>query len=192
MLIRVGDLKRIASGEIGLAFRRWKRPTVKAGGRLRTAVGVLAIEAVDRVSERSIDESEARAAGFGSREDLLAELARRPGADLYRIELRLEGPDPREALRRQADLSAEERRELERRLARLDRASSKGPWTERALRLIADRPATRAADLAAAAGFETGWLKVRVRKLKELGLTESLGTGYRLSPRGESYRRGVQ
>jgi hypothetical protein len=29
-----------------------------------------------------------------------------------------------------------------------------------------------------------------VRKLKELGLTESLPVGYRLSPRGEAYLRG--
>ena len=29
--------------------------------------------------------------------------------------------------------------------------------------------------------------KLHVRKLKNLGLTISLGTGYRLSPRGESY-----
>jgi hypothetical protein len=28
-----------------------------------------------------------------------------------------------------------------------------------------------------------------VRKLKELGLTESLNPGYRLSPRGEAYLR---
>jgi hypothetical protein len=29
--------------------------------------------------------------------------------------------------------------------------------------------------------------KTDVRKLKALGLTESLGTGYRLSPRGRAY-----
>ena len=34
--------------------------------------------------------------------------------------------------------------------------------------------------------------KRNVRKLKELGLTESLEVGYRLSPRGEAYRQGAE
>lgn len=187
MLIRRADLSRIVAGEVTLAFRRWKRPTVKTGGRLRTAQGVLAIDAVERVGAAEIDEEQAAAAGFPSRAALLAELGRRSGGDLYRIALRYSGPDPRAALRREADLAAEERAEIERRLARFDRASPRGPWTATVLRLIAERPATRAADLAAAAGFEVRWLKTRVRSLKELGLTESLGTGYRLSPRGLAF-----
>jgi hypothetical protein len=39
-------------------------------------------------------------------------------------------------------------------------------------------------------GRETLPFKRDVRKLKELGLTESLEVGYRLSPRGRAYRRG--
>lgn len=191
MLIRVKDLEAIAAGRTTLAFRRWKRPTVKTGGRLRTAVGVLAIDAVERVEEGAIDEPQARAAGFETRAALLAELARRPDGDLYRIELRFDGADPRQGLREKADLTTGERAEIERRLARFDAASRRGPWTARVLGLIAERPATRAADLAAAAGFETRWLKTRVRSLKELGLTESLGTGYRLSPRGKAFLGGA-
>jgi hypothetical protein len=42
----------------------------------------------------------------------------------------------------------------------------------------------RAGDLAAAAGRERHPFKTDVRKLKELGLTESLEVGYRLSPPG--------
>ena len=49
MLIRRNVLESIRAGRIRLAFRRWKRPTVRAGGTLRTAVGVLQIEAVDRL-----------------------------------------------------------------------------------------------------------------------------------------------
>ena len=70
-------------------------------------------------------------------------------------------------------------------------------------RARADRraPATRAPDLAASLGRETAPFKADVRKLKELGLTESLLVGYRLSPRGRAYlpparlgveRRGVE
>jgi hypothetical protein len=44
----------------------------------------------------------------------------------------------------------------------------------------------RAADLAASVGRETQPFKRDVRKLKELGLTESLERGYRLSPRGRA------
>ena len=49
---------------------------------------------------------------------------------------------------------------------------------------IAERPATRAVELATALGRERTPFKTDVRKLKELGLTESLERGYRLSPRG--------
>ncbi|HEX5894931.1 MAG TPA: hypothetical protein VFY47_01300 [Thermoleophilaceae bacterium] len=73
------------------------------------------------------------------------------------------------------------------RLARLDAASRHGPWTAAALDLIAERPGTRAPDLAASLGRETARFKADVRKLKELGLTESLEVGYRLSPRGRAY-----
>ena len=44
----------------------------------------------------------------------------------------------------------------------------------------------RAPDLAAQVGRETADFKKDVRKLKELGLTESLAIGYLLSPRGEA------
>ena len=55
--------------------------------------------------------------------------------------------------------------------------------------MIRDRPAVRAPDLAASFGRETLPFKRDVRKLKELGLTESLEVGYRLSPRGETVVR---
>jgi predicted transcriptional regulator len=41
-------------------------------------------------------------------------------------------------------------------------------------------------ELAKALGAERFAFKQDVRKLKELGLTESLEVGYRLSPRGEA------
>ena len=77
--------------------------------------------------------------------------------------------------------------EVDTRLDRLDRASTHGPWTRAVLAVIAAQPATRAADLAAGFGRETLPFKTDVRKLKNLGLTESLEVGYRLSPRGEAY-----
>ena len=97
------------------------------------------------------------------------------------------GPDPRDQLAADDDLTASEIAELDRRLARLDRAS--GPWTAATLVAIQANPGRRAGDLAAAAGRETRSFKLDVRKLKALGLTQSLQVGYRLSPRGEAYLR---
>ena len=36
-------------------------------------------------------------------------------------------------------------------------------------------------------GFEKEWLKLNIRKLKNLGLTISHNVGYRLSPLGEHF-----
>jgi acyl dehydratase len=185
MLFRQDVLRRIADGEVTLAFRRWRHATVKAGGTLRTRAGVLAIDSVRSVDEEDVTDADARRAGAADRETLLAGL---PGeGTLHRIEFRLAGPDPRIALRERSDISPAERAEIDARLARLDTASRHGPWTEAVLELIAERPATRAPDLAASLGRDTARFKADVRKLKELGLTESLEVGYRLSPRGRAY-----
>ena len=185
MLFRLDELRRIGEGEITVAFRRWRRPTVKAGGTLRTKVGVLAIESVEPIAEEDVTDADARRAGAPDRQALLA--GRRPEGVLPRVEFRLAGPAPRSALRERSKISAAERAEIDARLARLDRASRHGPWTRTVLGLIADRPGTRAPDLAASLGRETAPFKADVRKLKELGLTESLEVGYRLSPRGRAY-----
>jgi hypothetical protein len=185
VLFRNDVLAGIAAGEVTLAFRRWRRPTVRAGGRLRTRVGELAIDSVEPVQEEAIGEADALRAGAPDRRTLLAGLSKQ--GTLYRIELRLAGPDPRVALRERSELDASERAELEARLRRLDRAGRHGPWTATVLGLIAEQPGTRAAELAARLGREKAPFKADVRKLKELGLTESLETGYRLSPRGRAY-----
>jgi len=185
MLFRQDVLRRIGEGGVTLAFRRWRRPTVKAGGTLRTRVGVLAIESVELVDEAHVTDADARRAGAPNREALLAGL---PGEGaLHRIEFRLAGPDPRIALRERSDISRAERAEIDARLARLDAASRHGPWTATVLEMISEEPGTRAPDLAATLGRETPRFKADVRKLKELGLTESLEVGYRLSPRGRAY-----
>ena len=73
-----------------------------------------------------------------------------------------------------AGLSDEEHARLVGRLDRLNRASRHGPWTRATLATIDRRPATRAAELALELGRETMAFKRDVRKLKELGLAESL------------------
>jgi hypothetical protein len=179
-------LDGLADGTISLAFRRWARPRVREGSRLRTAVGVLVVDAIDVVDADSVTQAHARRAGFASRADLLADLATQRDGQVYKIVLHVAGPDPRVELRGRDTLPAEELTEVERRLARLDAASRHGPWTLTVLRLIDDRPTVRAADLAPELGQETQAFKRDVRKLKELGLTESLELGYRLSARGRA------
>jgi hypothetical protein len=114
MLFRRDDLAAIAAGEITVAFRRWKRPMAKAGGTQQTPVGVLAFEAVDRVDD--ITPADARRAGFPDPAAAWTTLRGREG-DLYRIELRLAGPDPRVALRAEAALGEADRAEIFARLA---------------------------------------------------------------------------
>ena len=148
---------------------------------------MLAIDDVSVIEEGDITEADARRSGFADRAALLAELAGREG-ELYRIAFHRAGEDPRIALREQAALTEDDVAELTRRLgpARRGRAPH-GPWTEAVLRLIAARPGVRAGDLAESLGRERLAFKADVRKLKALGLTESLEVGYRLSPRGEAW-----
>ena len=182
MLLDKQTLEGIEQGRITLAFRRWKRPTVKAGGTLRTPIGVLQIRKVERTTVDAISEEDARNAGEPSKEALLKRL--RPTGGLHRVAFELGGDDPRIALRRSDDLNDEDVEAIERRLARMDK---NGAWTQRTLELIAQNPGTRAADLAPLLNQERLAFKANVRKLKELGLTISLERGYTLSPRGEAY-----
>jgi hypothetical protein len=181
----------IADGTIAVAFRRWRRPQVLAGRRYRTGNGLAEVTAVDVVTIADVTDSDARQAGYADRAALLADLAGPADAPLYRLRLRrVDEPDPRAALAADDQLDDEALAAITRRLDRLDAASPVGAWTRATLRTIAERPGVRAPDLAAAAGRDTHSFKVDVRKLKALGLTESLPVGYRVSPRGRAYLAG--
>ena len=186
MLFKRHVLDGLADGTITVVFRRWARPRVRAGSELRTAVGVLSIDAVDELDFAGITDDDVRRSGFLSRTALLDDLASQRDGRVYRIALHVAGPDPRVELRGRDALTGDELADVERRLARLDAASRHGAWTLAVLRLIRDRPEVRAADLAPTRGQETLAFKRDVRKLKELGLTESLEVGYRLSARGRA------
>jgi hypothetical protein len=176
----------LADGTVTVTFRRWRRPRARTEGRHVTPAGVLAVDAVAEVDPAAITEDDARAAGFGSLAELRRRLDRHGDAPVWRVDFHHAEADPREALRRQRDLPDAELARLRARLDRLDRAARDGPWTIVTLRLIGDQPGVRAGDLAASAGRERHPFKTDVRKLKELGLTESLEVGYRLSPRGRA------
>ncbi|MCY4027675.1 MAG: hypothetical protein OXH75_15360 [Acidobacteria bacterium] len=184
MLLRMAVLERIVRGEVTLVFRRWRRPTVRTGGTLRTAVGLLRILDVAIVDEADVSDVDAADAGYASRAALLADFPSREGRSLYRVRVAFGGADPRIALREQDALSDAEVEGLLRRLGRLDAGSAKGPWTLRALAAIEEHPGVVSTTLAERLGCERTWLKPQVRKLKNLGLTISLRVGYELSPRG--------
>lgn len=181
MLFREHILRGIAEGRVTLAFRRWRRPPPADGSTIRTPAGVLALDRVTVVEEGDITPDDVRRTGMSAAE-LRASLA--GDGTLLRIELRLAGDDPRLALRERVP----DRAEIDTvaaTLARID-AAADAPWTARYLALIAQQPGTVSHVLARQAKVEVPAFKRRIRRLKELGLTESLEVGYRLSPRGQA------
>ena len=184
MLFKRAMLDRIEKGEVTLAFRRWKRPTVQAEGRLRTAIGVLRIGKVERIDDEAIDAKDAVSAGCADQDAARISLANH-GGDIYRVEIIGIEPDARVTLRENVN---PEEAELT-----MIRTFLEGPnGTARYLRILeavgkdAARPA---GEIASRLGLEKETFKRDVRKLKELGLTESLDVGYRLSPRGQAALR---
>ncbi|MEM7723803.1 MAG: hypothetical protein AAF376_15745 [Pseudomonadota bacterium] len=180
MLFRAATLDEIAKGEVTLAFRVWDKPRAKPGGRQRTPVGELHIESVAPTTLANISETDAHLAGFPDRNALLADpMLNKPGT-LWRIAFSLHA-DPRVALRDTAP-APDEVDQLLHRLDAMQRRSSFDPFAY--LTLIEANPAKRAPDLTAGLGLETQVFKRQVRRLKDLGLTESLPVGYQLSVRG--------
>lgn len=193
MQFRAQFKKGIRDGRISVTYRHWKRPQASAGGiyRLSPDDGI-EVTALEQVTETDITDHDARRAGFDAAADLLRYLDGRPDdRHLYRVAFRYlkHLPDPRVTLRAQP-LAADSLDSVARRLDRMDQRSKGGAWTRRVLRLIDARPGFGAADLAPALALDTATFKTRVRRLKALGLTESLEVGYRLSPRGESFLAG--
>ena len=180
----------IERGTIALAFRRWKRSQVVAGHRYRTGTGMVEVDVVDVVTPADIDQAQATQAGYGTVDELVADLRGDPDLPLYRIRLhRVDEPDPRAQLAAVQVLSEDDLARLTARLARMDRSGAHGPWTGTVLTQIADNPGTVSTVLAEALGWERQDFKLHVRRLKELGLTISLTVGYELSPRGTAYLR---
>jgi hypothetical protein len=180
VIFTVDVLRGIADGRVTLAFRRWKSARVKVGSRQRNAMGVIEIVSVESVD--AISDEDARAAGFANAAAALAAIDKKSrGGSLFRIGVRYIGADPRQMLRERADLAPDELAAIRERLHRMDRG---GEWTESYLRLIAANPGVVARELAPHVGMDRDPFKIRVRRLKDLGLTESLDVGYRISPRG--------
>ena len=179
MLFRQDLLQGIAEGRVTLAFRRWRRAPPVDGSSLRSPVGVLCLERVTIIDEGDITPDDVRRTGMAL-DELRASIEGE--GTLLRIELRLAGDDPRIALR-DAVPSRSDIEAIATTLAKID-AAGPAPWTTRYLQLIASQPAIVSRVLARQVDADVPLFKRRVRRLKELGLSESLEVGYRLSPRG--------
>jgi hypothetical protein len=178
----------LASGAITVTFRTWSRAQAKTGGRYRVLGLLLEVVDVKRLDLGSITPADARRAGYESAAALQRTLEpQAPDGMVWRVEFRCLGPDDRIARRNDSTLDSEKLAKLQARLARLDKASATGPWTFETLSLIAAHPGIVSSVLARRLKMERPAFKINVRKLKELGLTESLEVGYRLSPLGEAF-----
>ena len=184
MLFRRQTLEGIARGEIDRAFRRWKRAGAKSGSRVRTAAGVVRLGEVTVVDPARLTQADAAQAGFETLQDLHAMLGPDDGNPVYCIGVIGIEADERVALRDEAAVSPQEWDRLAARFVRWQ--SDKPGYFPGILKAIEAGPGVPAAKLAAQAGAEKLTFKQDVRKLKELGLTESLEIGYRLSSRGRA------
>jgi hypothetical protein len=94
MLLKRDLLEQIKAGEVDLVFRRWSRPSVKAGGTLKTKVGLLAIGSITDMSPNDVTANEARRAGFSGLEEFRRWLdSMKPGHLFQRIEVRYVAED---------------------------------------------------------------------------------------------------
>ncbi|MGZ8763038.1 MAG: hypothetical protein ACXW2Y_06910 [Acidimicrobiia bacterium] len=184
----------LADGSITVTFRRWRRTQVRVGGVYRIGPVDLTVDRIRRVPIDRISERDARRAGFADRAALVAFLGP-PRADateelIWRIDFHCEPATAKPVP--SGKLTPDDVDELRRRLDRLDAngpTGSTGPWTRAVLELIARRPGVVSTELATELGRERAPFKIDVRKLKRLGLTESLEVGYRLSRRGKALLR---
>jgi len=176
----------LQSGDITVTYRRWQKPHVRPGGRYRChPIGVLEVDKIQLVTVATIRDADALAAGFATRDALVAYLAELGPLDdateVYRVELHHGGDGDRVQIALDDRLSADDVAAIAKKLDKL------GDWVQPTLKLIEKHPRVAASKLAAKLGRETLPFKVDVRKLKKLGLTQSFEVGYEISPRGRAY-----
>jgi hypothetical protein len=172
----------IRRGDITTTVRIWQKLRVKPCGRYALGSGAIVVDRIHEVALHDITSAIARRCGFLSLVDLLKTAKHGAGERVFLIDFHYVDAPPTSAAKHHR-LDAAELAQMLERLAAMDARAAR-PWIVDALQIIADRPGTRAGDLAAALGRERLEFKQDVRKLKALGLTISPETGYRLSDRG--------
>lgn len=176
MLFKPRFVPGLLDGTTRVTFRAWKRPQVREGGEYRIPDGTLIVDSIGRQWVSELTETDAQASGNRSLQELHAFLG--DAREVYRIEFHVR---PGEPVKPAANLTADDALE---RVQRMDASATKPGWASRALALIDRHPGRRAPDLAEIEQRPTQPFKADVRRLKALGLTESLEVGYRLTSLG--------
>ena len=181
----------LVDGSVTLTVRLWDKPHVKTGGRYRVhPIGVVEVDAVERITLGALSEDDAKRAGFVDLAELIEyakPVAKGPltaQTPIFKVGLHHGGDGDRVQLALETALDQAAVEAICKKLTKLD---AKGAWVKKTLQLISRRPKIAASKLAASMGRETEPFKIDVRKLKKLGLTESYEVGYGLSPRGRAF-----
>ena len=184
MLFTRSDKIDIAAGRKTTTLRRWKRAQARLGGIYNIPpYGAIEVTYLSQMPLREVSGTRLKQAGYTSTEQAAERLKCQPEDTVYCIDFHYAGAaavnQPNTELTDSATLNA-----LSARLAKLDGSQA---WTRQTLELIGRHPGQRAAALAVEVSQELPTFKRNVRKLKALGLTSSLETGYCLSPRGRQW-----
>ena len=175
----------VASGRITVTFRLWKRLHAKVGGRYTVGSVVIEVDAIEMIPFHAVTTRDIKLAGASGREALRERAAHAGPIDddtlLYRIEFHVVGAKPNPA---DAPIDVELVARVTKKLDAMDARSKIGAWTRATLGLIGEHEGTVSTELAARLNRPRMEFKADVRKLKALGLTESLEVGYRLTPLG--------
>ena len=177
--------EKIRAGAVSLSYRNWSAPRAKVGGvyKLHPSGGVR-VTSLTQVAAGDIPAADAIDCGFDSASALRNFLAVSDDTLVYRVAFSFVPP---------SDMPTRAELPIDEVTAKLDKMEQRAeqPWAYHTLRLIADHPGTRAGDLAPHLGWDTPKFKTHVRRLKKLGLTESLEVGYRLSALGRQVVSGA-
>jgi hypothetical protein len=187
MLFKEIHLKGIKTGAINLAFRKWKKLSITKGTQLKTTIGLVEITEIEVVNEKDITDLDIKNAGFENKTQLEKALNQAIEGNIYKIGVCYHSEDPRIKLREQTELTQDDYQALKMKLTKLDKSSKQGNWTAKILLTIKNQPNRVATEIAKLTDFEKEWLKLNIRKLKNLGLTISHKVGYEISPLGKLF-----
>lgn len=186
MIFRNEFLRMIQSGRVKVAFRQWKRLSICEGKTLRTKIGVIRFKKVQEIEVSRISNKDAKLAGYTSLNDLMDDLS--GVGSVYKISFELIGPDPRVELRSKTKFSAVEADQIIRQLRKMDTRGRVKWWIVPVLEQINSKQ-KNSSQISNELGLEQANLKLKIRKLKDLGLTMSFNAGYGISPRGRKVLR---
>jgi len=179
----------VATGQITVTFRLWKRLHAKVGGRYTVGSVVIEVDAIEMIPFHAVTTRDMKLAGASTKDALRARAAHAGPIDddtlVYRIEFHVVGAKPTEA-----PFDDEHVAFVNTKLDAMDARSKAVAWTRATLSLIGAHEGMVSTDLAVQIDRPRMDFKADVRKLKALGLTESLEVGYRLTPLGRRIADG--